>query len=700
MMRKTGICIFFGIITLGSIGVAKPIAVDTAESRALQWVKHREHKNYKIKHKLLSSSLSTAQKTHKYKIVELDPSGWIIVSLDDSIKPVIGYGTSRLKKPLPPALKTWLGIVEKSIDYHNAHPKKLSANSTHQQYYAQDDYSYIVRPLLWLGSSEDKEDQGIRWDQGDYYNAYTPVDENGNHTWTGCVATAMGQIMRYWKYPDHGIGSHSYTPETHPEYGEQSANFAETTYDWANMPLTLTSDNDAVAQALYHAGVAVDMDYTPEGSGAWLGNAMRKYFGYALQSEISRYDFNDTAWNTILQNELNNSRPVLYSGFSDDGGHQFIIDGYDSDGDYHFNWGWGGADNGKFTLDGIEYSKEQEAMLVAPEDNSPKVEIEDANFAACIRETFKLPDDFVIKEMTIKYSTSLSCNDKNISEVKGIEYFGFLNALFLSSNKISGDLDLSDAGHLAYLDIGDNNISSIKLSPRAQYSLLFINNNSQLNILKIDNLKNIEILYAYGTQAVECWQKNALAAENNITNIYMDCADNTADNLDTDGDGISNVDDPDDDNDGINDLQDDDIDGDEVLNVDDAFPLDANESVDTDHDGIGNNADTDDDGDGVLDVDDAFPLDANESVDTDHDGIGNNADTDDDNDGISDTDELRYGLNPLNPNDANEDSDGDGVSNVDEIEAGSNPLDPNDTKKPKRFVPIMMNDLMVMVPLN
>ena len=107
--------------------------------------------------------------------------------------------------------------------------------------------------------------------------------------------------------------------------------------------------------------------------------------------------------------------------------------------------------------------------------------------------------------------------------------------------------------------------------------------------------------------------------------------------VDTDGDGTP---------DGI----DTDDDGDGVLDTDDAFPLDAAESVDTDGDGIGNNADTDDDGDGVLDTDDAFPLDAAESVDTDGDGIGNNADTDDDGDGISDTDEEAAGTDPRDPN--------------------------------------------------
>ena len=144
----------------------------------------------------------------------------------------------------------------------------------------------------------------------------------------------------------------------------------------------------------------------------------------------------------------------------------------------------------------------------------------------------------------------------------------------------------------------------------------------------------------------------------------------------------------------IVDSLDDDIDGDGVLNVNDAFPTNASESVDTDGDGIGNNADLDDDGDGVADTTDAFPLDANESVDTDGDGIGNNADLDDDNDGVADTSDA-FPLDASESvdtdgdgigNNADLDDDNDGDSDVDEIAAGSNPLDASSTLKNTYFI--------------
>ncbi len=157
--------------------------------------------------------------------------------------------------------------------------------------------------------------------------------------------------------------------------------------------------------------------------------------------------------------------------------------------------------------------------------------------------------------------------------------------------------------------------------------------------------------------------------DESITGADMDC-DEIVDSLDTD------------------------IDGDGVLNVNDAFPTNASESVDTDGDGIGNNADLDDDGDGVADTSDAFPLDASESVDTDGDGIGNNADTDDDGDGVADTsDDFPLDVNESVDtdgdgigNNADLDDDNDGDSDADEISAGSNPLDASSTLKDTYFI--------------
>ena len=795
---------------------ANPIAVEVAKDNALKWMKSKNHQDYTIKKEVItknSTKTRTKKKPSKYKILELEPKGWVIVSLDDVIKPIVGYGDSKIDiNNIPPALTEYLEDIEKTIDYRNAHVKASKNKSSKELLYSANNNEYIVRPLLWLGSTVDTEEQGIVWGQGrttppedgytytesNHYNVLTPEWEPGNHTYTGCVATAMGQIMRYWKYPSVGTGENRYTPRTHPEYGEQYVNFAATTYDWENMPLTLTSENYDVAQILYHAGVAVNMNYTRSGSGAYFGDQMRTYFSYKMRGVFSRGEDMDISVKEFLNLDI----PLIVSGRNNSSGHLYIVDGYDGDGYYHFNWGWNGMSNGKYTLESGTWGfVSNEFTAVAPVDPSAQVTIADNNFSSCIVEQLSLGNSSEIKELSLKYTDNLDCSENNISSVEELSYFKYVRSLYLQDNNLHGTLDLSNRTHLYQVDISDNNISALLLpSKESGYNFISLGSNQNLNILEIENLKNIEHLSAYGTESLACWQVNALKVENNITNINMGCSNTASDNLDTDGDGISNLDDPDDDNDGINDLVDDDIDGDGVLNAEDEFPLDASKSaypelllehnisgtveinvfdyyklhvtagqkiritlgglssdldlyvkvgeiptpstkdcssasggtseeeclidiasdadlyigvygytsgsyellatqiLDTDGDGISNDTDTDDDNDGVLDSQDAFPLDASESVDTDGDGIGNNADTDDDNDGISDVDETAWGLNPLNAGDgANVDSDGDGVSNADEIAAGSDPLDASDT--PKRFVPIMMDDMVIMVPL-
>ena len=121
-----------------------------------------------------------------------------------------------------------------------------------------------------------------QWNQDCYYNALAPVAYGGpcDRCYAGCVACAMSQVMKYWDYPSKGQGSHSYH---HSEYGDLSADFGSTTYDWNNMPNSIWSDNDAIATLMYHCGVSVDMNFSPSGSGAQsrdVETAMRMYFGY------------------------------------------------------------------------------------------------------------------------------------------------------------------------------------------------------------------------------------------------------------------------------------------------------------------------------------------------------------------------------------------------------------------------------------
>ena len=186
------------------------------------------------------------------------------------------------------------------------------------------------------------------WDQIAPYNALCPSDPNARpdcngRVLTGCVATAMAQIMKYHEHPPQGVGSHSYT---HSTYGTLSANFGDATYQWSNMPPALTAESSSdVATLMYHCGVAVEMDYGAEGSSPTkdVPNALSTYFGYDQSiKHIYQSNYKSDDWYTILRTELDAGRPIYYSGDNGVDGHAWVCDGYNSENHFHFNWGWGG----------------------------------------------------------------------------------------------------------------------------------------------------------------------------------------------------------------------------------------------------------------------------------------------------------------------------------------------------------------------
>jgi len=192
-----------------------------------------------------------------------------------------------------------------------------------------------------------------KWDQGYPYNALCPIDPAGpgGHVLAGCVATAMSQVMYYWRHPMQGTGSHSYN---YYPYGNLSANFGSTTYNWAGMKNNIEfTYPDPIAELQYHCGVAVEMMYGPNGSGAYswdVPSAMENYFGYSNDCYFAQKDnYGNTNWENMLKDNIDNGWPLYYSGFSSAGGHAFVCDGYE-DNYFHFNFGWGGSSDGFYTL--------------------------------------------------------------------------------------------------------------------------------------------------------------------------------------------------------------------------------------------------------------------------------------------------------------------------------------------------------------
>jgi hypothetical protein len=227
------------------------------------------------------------------------------------------------------------------------------------------------------------------WNQDWPYNAQCPADVDGDHghVYVGCVATAMVQVMKYYNYPAVGEGSKTHISWMNGGYGNITVDFSQQSYDWYAMPNQLSGENDEVAKINFHAGVAVSMYWGADGSGSQTSKivtALENYFRYDSDCQlVTKSAYTSTAWNNLLRAQLNQGKPMVYSGESTTVGHAWNCDGYQDDDKFHMNWGWGGAGNGYYTLDNLvstatpggpenDFSTGQEAVInIYPENNYP-----------------------------------------------------------------------------------------------------------------------------------------------------------------------------------------------------------------------------------------------------------------------------------------------------------------------------------------
>ena len=272
--------------------------------------------------------------------------GFVIIAGDDELTPYIGYATTGrfIVEDMPEQLAAFLKACQERIDelvssisYHQAlQPTRPRASEPTQ-----------IAPLLG----------NIQWNQSAPWNNQTPVVD-GEHTPVGCVAIAYTQVMRYYQWPTQGEGTFSYTEKRSDR--QHSVDYESTTYDWAHMPeryadpsQATEEETNALSTLAYHAGVAVEMMYAPRGSGAsmpYVDRALREHFRYDKRVSFkNRVNYTQAAWEQLLRNELIAARPIVYSGYGH-GGHAFVCDGYDANGLFHINWGWGGMSDGYFNL--------------------------------------------------------------------------------------------------------------------------------------------------------------------------------------------------------------------------------------------------------------------------------------------------------------------------------------------------------------
>jgi hypothetical protein len=288
-----------------------------------------------------------------------DNGGFVIVSGDDGALPVLAYSdTGRFQsESMPDNLKGMLAHYEEEISswINNGY---AASEETLRQWNALLNANVRIEPPSVLLET-------ALWNQTSPYNDLCPQD-SGKQSVTGCVATAMGIAMKYYRYPQKGQGEVSY--KTFTKRIPVSADF-NVEYDWDNMldeyktdnnnPLWNADEGNAVATLLFHCGSAAFMDYQYAASGSSTFDAVAaliKNFSYDSGAyEVSRVLYTAEEWDALLQQELNEARVVLYCGVSKEGtGHLMVIDGYNTQGYYHVNWGWGGTSNGLYLLSSLE----------------------------------------------------------------------------------------------------------------------------------------------------------------------------------------------------------------------------------------------------------------------------------------------------------------------------------------------------------
>ncbi len=366
---KKKIILTIAILGLYFFSVARPVNQATAKSIASKFI---ETSDLQFEISYLTNKGAAAL----YIFNTFD--GFVIVSADDCETPIIGYSREGRFDPnnVPIQMESYLQDFVARIQYGIENHIEADEATARQW--------ELVKSLGRLTESTSAKSVPAlltsKWHQGCLYNSLCP--EMGGpceHAEAGCVAVAMAQIMRYWGYPTAGWGSHSYSNDGLT----LSADFGNTTYDWEHMPDSLTENSseaeiEAVATLLYHCGVSVEMRYGSNGSLAKTGdvlNALRRYFNYSRQIHMEKKsNYSNEEWSSLLMNDLDLSRPIQYVGFSN-AGHSFVCDGYDSNGLFHFNWGWGTA-NGFFALGnlnplGYDFSNNNYAVFDIIPQNDP-----------------------------------------------------------------------------------------------------------------------------------------------------------------------------------------------------------------------------------------------------------------------------------------------------------------------------------------
>ncbi len=364
MKTKISLIAIALIILLSQPILGKTVDLNTAKKVAVNFYYERLNQYQDIKYSdiKVSNSKSYMQEGEVlFYTFFMKPGGFVIVSSDDRIQPVLAYSFTGdfYNADMPPAFIERMNIYAGQISYviDNNFDRDENIQELWKRLYTDEitglkpltKKSKAVTPLL-----------RSTWNQDNYYNEACPVDPAGpgGHALAGCVATAIGQIMYYYRWPEQGTGSYTYY---HPVYDTLTADFGNTTYRWNEMTDHLSSSNTAIAELLFHIGVSVDMNYGPNSSGMYnhkAGYIYRTYFKYDQETHYIFRDSTNIDWDSLLLYHLDRKMPLYYAGWTADSlvnisGHAFVCDGYQDTNYFHFNWGWNGIYDGYFYLNDL-----------------------------------------------------------------------------------------------------------------------------------------------------------------------------------------------------------------------------------------------------------------------------------------------------------------------------------------------------------
>jgi len=341
MIRKLTLAV--SALSLSSGLFAAPVTPEQALQRAVSSgpmkVRSAMAQHSKLS-KIVKSDIGVAS---AYIFTDDRGAGFSILSADDLAVPVLGYSDSGELdvNNLPPSLVWWLNEQGRRVEFATSNDLKTSDRA-----YAPSGYPAIPVQMK------------TTWNQGAPYNLLTPKVGDVQSP-TGCVATSFAQVMKYFNYPETGQGEISYQDNGRT----RKLNFSRITFEWSQMqdsyPMSGYDEEQAkaVAMLMRACGYSVQMSYGTQSSGAvsqWLADAAKTYFKYDAGTYYTLreyYSYDD--WFKLIYDNIKNVGPVIYDGRSVDGGHSFVCDGYDGNGYFHFNWGWGGMSDGFYVLDAL-----------------------------------------------------------------------------------------------------------------------------------------------------------------------------------------------------------------------------------------------------------------------------------------------------------------------------------------------------------